>query len=334
MLLRVRNWGALGRGKSGSGSFGQYILAADRYNGTMPMLRDFRLPAALLGLLLASGLAPAAPTIVVRDDAGREVRLAAPARRIGSLAPHLAELAHAAGAGPALVGVSAHSDYPPEVRDLPQVGGGQGLDLERILALRPDLVLAWHSGNPAGALQRLEALGLTLYRSEPADLAAIATSLEQIGALAGTGDAARRSAQAFRDRLAGLHARYDGRRPVSLFYQLWHRPLMTIGGGHWLNDALRTCGGVNVFAGESRQVLALDLEAVLARDPEALVLAGSAGEDPGAALAPWRAWSSLEAVARGRLYWLETERLHRPTPRLLEDLEVLCEQIDAARRLR
>ena len=291
----------------------------------------FNVSGILCGLLLGALLAPARADIVVQDDRGREVRLEAPARRIVSLAPHLTELAYAAGAGSALVGVSAHSDYPAAASQLPRVGGGQGLDLERILALGPDLVLAWHSGNPPRALQQLERLGLVLYRSEPADLAAIATSLERLGRLAGTDAQARQAAQAYRDRLADLHARYAGRRAVPVFYQLWDQPLMTIGGEHWLNDALRTCGAVNVFGEQPRQVLTLELEAVLARAPEALLLAGVG--DEGDALERWRAWPSLDAVRRGRLYWLPADRLHRPTPRILDEVETLCRQIDAARRI-
>jgi iron complex transport system substrate-binding protein len=279
--------------------------------------------------LPGGGLPPARAELLVWDDTGREVRLEVPARRIVSLAPHLTELAYAAGAGEALVGVSAHSDYPAAASDLPRVGGGQGLDLERILALRPDLVLAWHSGNPSQALRHLERLGLVLFRSEPTDLADIATNLERIGLLAGRDAEARRAAQAFRTRLADLRERYAGRRAVPVFYQLWPQPLMAIGGRHWLNDALHSCGAVNVFADLPRQVLTLDVEAVLARDPEVLVVTGT-GEE-GDALARWQAWPALEAVARGRLYWSPSERLHRPTPRLLEDLEILCRRIDAAR---
>jgi iron complex transport system substrate-binding protein len=278
-------------------------------------------------LLLAGGLSSADTQIVVQDDTGRELRLAAPARRIVSLAPHLAELVFAAGAGAALVGVSAHSDYPDAVRELPRVGGGQGLDLERILALHPDLVLAWHSGNPPRALQRLEELGLVLYRSEPAGLEEIATSLERIGQLAGTDEQAGMAALAYRERLTALREQYAGRPPLRLFYQVWHQPLMTLGGRHWLNDALRLCGAVNVFGERPEQVLTLEVEAVLARDPELLLVTGT--EE--AALDLWRAWPSLDAVARGRLYRLPAERLHRPTPRILDEVETLCRQIDTAR---
>ena len=282
------------------------------------------------GLLPGAWLVPAAADVLVHDDTGREVRLAAPARRIVSLAPHLAELVFAAGAGDALVGVSAHSDYPARVRDLPRVGSGQGLDLERILALRPDLVLAWESGNPSSALRRLEALGLVLYRSEPGGLDSIAANLEQIGTLAGTGAEARRAAREYRAGLAALRERYAERRPVRVFYQLWHPPLLTLGGGHWLNDALRVCGAENVFGDWPRQVLTLDVEAVLARDPELLLVTG-VGASPGTALDLWKAWPALDAVAEGRLLWLPVERLHRPTPRILEEVEVLCRHIDGAR---
>ena len=284
----------------------------------------------LLVLVLAGpGGAAGAPVWVV-DDAGREVRLAAPAQRIVSLAPHLTELLFAAGAGERLVGVSEHSSYPPEARRLPGVGGGAGLDLEAIIALQPDLVVAWQSGNSAGQLAQLERLGLVLFYSEPDQIDAVATTLERLGVLAGTATQGSEAAQAYRDGVERLAQRFSGRKPVSVFYQIWERPLMTISGAHMISAWLRLCGGANVFAGLPDLAPTVSLEAVLAADPQVII----AGRYPGKSgdwQRPWRVWSELRAVAGDHLYTVPAEMMERHTPRALVAAEELCEYIERAR---
>jgi iron complex transport system substrate-binding protein len=281
-------------------------------------------------LVMAGRPAPATPAVAVRDDAGREVRLEAPARRIVSLAPHVTELLFAAGAGQRVVGVSEHSDYPPRAARLPRVGGGAGLDLEAVLALQPDLVVAWQSGNSPGQLAQLERLGLVLFYSEPREPAAIATSLERLGTLAGTAAAAERAAAAFRDGVAQLGARYAQQEPVSVFYQIWERPLMTINDAHIISAWLRLCGARNVFAGLSQLASAVSREAVLAADPEVILSGRYAGKGRGWEES-WRAWPRLRAVAEGHLYSVPAEMMERQSPRALIAARELCGYIERAR---
>ena len=284
----------------------------------------------LVALLLAGPGGAAGNPVWVVDDAGREVRLAAPAKRIVSLAPHLTELLFAADAGERLVGVSEHSSYPPEARRLPSVGGGAGLDLEAIIALQPDLVVAWQSGNSTGQLVQLERLGLVLFYSEPGQIDAVATTLERLGVLAGTATRGSEAAQAYRDGVARLAQRFSGREPVSVFYQIWERPLMTISGAHMISAWLRLCGGANVFAGLPDLAPTVSLEAVLAADPQVII----AGRYPGKSgdwQRPWRAWSELRAVAGDHLYTVPAEMMERHTPRALVAAEELCEYIERAR---
>ena len=281
-------------------------------------------------LVLAGPGGAAGNSVWVVDDAGREVRLAAPAKRIVSLAPHLTELLFAADAGERLVGVSEHSSYPPEARRLPRVGGGAGLDLEAIIALQPDLVVAWQSGNSAGQLAQLERFGLVLFYSEPGQIDDVATTLERLGVLAGTATRGSEAAQAYRDGVARLAQRFSGREPVTVFYQIWERPLMTISGAHMISAWLRLCGGANVFAGLPDLATTVSLEAVLAADPQVII----AGRYPGKSgdwQRPWRAWPELRAVAGDHLYTVPAEMMERHTPRALVAAEELCEYIERAR---
>jgi len=266
----------------------------------------------------------------VVDDSGRPVVLAGPARRIVSLAPYLTELLFAAGAGDVLVGVSEYSDYPAASRGIPRVGGGGGLDLERIVALHPDLVVAWQSGNPAWQVQRLRELGLTVFVSEPRRLAAISHTIDSLARLAGTESAAQPVTADFNRRLAALRRTFRGRAPVRVYYQIWDRPLMTINGMHLIDDVIRLCGGNNVFADLPDLAPQVGIESVLQRDPQVIVVAAGRDET-GSGLATWRRWPQLMAVRQGQLYEIERELLVRHTPRILDGAERLCRILDRAR---
>lgn len=285
--------------------------------GTLPLL-------ALS--LIETGVAAAVAAI---DDSGRSVRLEQPARRIVALAPHLTELLFEAGAGGAIVGAAAYSDHPPAARSIPRIGDAHALDLERIVALRPDLVVAWTSGSPQRQLARLRALGLAVFQNEPQDLDAIASTIERLGVLAGTSALAQARAAAFRRDLARIRAAHGGEPPVRVFYQVADRPLLTISSGHVIADALRVCGAVNVFASNRHWLPRPSREAVLLADPDAIVAA--AIPDGPDALAGWRRWTTLRAVGSGRLFTVDPSSLHRATPRILQGIELLCRHMRAAR---
>jgi iron complex transport system substrate-binding protein len=290
----------------------------------------------LLGLALAAGLVlggAARAEIRVVDDNGRAVVLEAPARRILSLAPHATELLFAAGAGDRIVGTVEYSDYPEAARRIPRVGNNAQLDLERIVALDPDLVVIWLSGNAQQQLDRLIRLGIPVFYNEPRPLDAIARSIEQLGRLAGTEAFAARAAQAFGTELAELRARYAGRPPVRMFYQVWDRPLMTVNGDHLINELIELCGGRNLFARLKPLVPLVSIEAVLEADPEAI---GAAVIEPGqqTGLESWRRWPRLTAVVRGNFIYIPADLISRPTPRILEGARRMCAQLDAARAKR
>ena len=271
--------------------------------------------------------------IVVTDVSGVTIRLAAPARRIISLAPHITELVYAAGAGDRLVGNVQYGNYPPAASVLPKVGGSAQLDLEAIVALKPDLVLGWQSGNLPAAVSRLRAMGLTVHLLQPNRIDDIAADLERIGRLAGTGKVAVAAANAFRQRYAGLAARYSRRPPVEVFYQIWNQPLMTVNGKQIISDAIRLCGGRNVFAPLPSIAASVTVEAVIAADPEVIVASGMDEARP-EWLDDWRRWKTLSAVATGNLYFVPPDLIQRHTPRILDGAEQLCTHLEAARTKR
>ena len=205
---------------------------------------------------------PVAAAVVV-DDTNMPVTVVDDPHRVVTLSPHATELAIAAGLGGRLVAISRGGDVPPDYDRLPRLGGAGPLDRERLLTLRPDLVIAWQSGNRAQDLAWLERIGVAVYRSEPASLQQLADSIRRLGRLGGDVEKARKAAEQFerqtRTPCAGLP-------PRSLLVMIWDRPAMTVGGRHWLNSVLDAAGFRNRFADEPRGVFVLADEARLAED--------------------------------------------------------------------
>ncbi len=293
---------------------------------------DFR-RYARLGLVLLALLA-AVPArsgeLHVRDDTGHVVSLAQPAKRIVSLAPSTTELLYAAGGGTRLVGAVDYSDYPPAARRVPRVGGAGSLDLEAIVAQRPDLVLAWAGGNSRDQVARLQAVGIPVFWADPQHLTDIPSVVERFGRLAGTEAAARAAARIWRARLRALRARYRDRRPVRVFYQIWDQPLMTVNGRQMISDVLRLCGGVNVFADLPALAGTVSREAVLAADPQVIIVSGAGAARP-AWLRAWRRWPQLSAVKLDQLYVVPPDIIQRQGPRILDGAERICVDLQHAR---
>jgi iron complex transport system substrate-binding protein len=279
-----------------------------------------RFIASLLVLVVAK-----AGAVSALDSDGRRVSLPAPAQRIISLAPHVTEQLFAAGAGGRIVAVSEYSDYPEEARKLPRVASSGTVDIEAVLAVKPDLVVAWRLEATAAALVRLESLGVPVFYSEPRRLAQIPGMIEALGELAGTAATARPLAASLRNELARLAAAYRGRRPVSVFYQISERPLMTLGGGQFVSDAITLCGGRNVFADATVMAPMVNVESVVAADPEAIVTTHDGW------LEYWRRFPGLRAVQAGNMFTVPVNEMHRHGPRAIHATALLCRQIDAAR---
>lgn len=295
------------------------------------------LPVVLMvALLIATTLgsvgtvAAAGDARSVTDDRGRTVRLAAPARRIIALAPHIAENLFAIGAGPQVIGTVSYSDYPEAAEAVPRIGNHGALDMERIIALKPDLIIAWVSTANRRQAERLETMGFTVYYSDSHTFDELASTFERIGHLTGHDDTATALAMRFRQRIATLQRQYAEAPPVRVFYQVWDQPLMTVSDQHLIAKAIAVCGGVNIFGGLDALIPRISPENVLAQDPEVIV-AGGMGEANHQWLQAWRRWPQLRAVRNAQLHFIPPSLLQRHTPRLLEGTERLCKALDQAR---
>ena len=282
--------------------------------------------AGCLSLLICQSLV----AVEVIDDDNKLVSLATPANKIISLAPSLTELLYAAGAGDKLVGVVEYSDFPEAAKSLPIIGRFDMLDIERILELSPDLVVAWQSGNPRASVTRLQKLGLTVYVAEPDQLNSIPNHIEKLALLADTESVANLAVKDFREKLQKLRAEYSSKTPVSTFYQVWNSPLITAGGRELINDIIKLCGGENIFSDISQIAPKVSEEAVLARNPTVIVASGMDIQRP-EWLDNWKRWPSLTATKLDNLFFIPPELLQRHTPRALQGAKLMCRYIDQAR---
>lgn len=276
---------------------------------------------------------PASAEILVKDATGREVRLKSPAKRVVTLAPHAAESLFAIGAGNTLVGTVEYSDFPPEAKGVPRVGGYSRIDLEAVVALKPDLVIAWQSGNASAQIDKLEKLGLTVFIQQPNLLDEIADQLLELGRLTGHEARAQPAAERYRKRLATLRAANAGKPGVKVFYQIWKTPLMTVGGQQIITDAIKLCGGENAFGQLELMAPTVSVEAVLEANPEAIIATGMGDARP-EWLGDWDKWTRMTAVRRGNLFHINPDIMQRHTPRILDGAEKLCAHLDLARSRR
>jgi iron complex transport system substrate-binding protein len=269
-------------------------------------------------------------TIMLPQADGATLTLAKPAATIVTLAPNLAELVFAAGAGQQLVAVVEYSSFPAQVKQLPRVGDAFRIDLERIMQLDPDLVIAWQSGNPPDALQKLEQMGLKVWRIEISHPEQIAMSVEQISIAAGTEEHGRVLARQLHNRLEMLKRANAGKVPVSYFYQVSYRPLFTINERHIISRGLQLCAANNIFSGLATLAPQISREALVAADPQVMIAPQVLGDPP--ELEAWQAWPGLQAVKHNALLYLPADEISQATPRMLDSLELACKLLDAVRQ--
>ena len=259
---------------------------------------------------------------------GHAAQPATPAIRIVSLAPNLTELTFAAGAGASIVGTVEYSDYPPAALRIARVGDAFRVDFERVLALRPDVVLAWESGTPQTVIERLQALKLNVKTIATWHLADVANAVREIGELAGTSAAADNTAARFERDIAALRDEYGTRKSVSVFLQINDQPLYTVNGKQIMSEMLELCGGRNVFAELSNLAPEIGIEAVIAANPQVIISTDVSGAD---GLAQWQRWRQITAVKSGNVYTLPPENVTRATTRLADGAATLCRTLETAR---
>ena len=283
-----------------------------------------------LALLFLSVIAVPAQAITVQDFSGREVTLDQPAKRIVALAPHIVENLYSAGAGDKLVGVVSYSDFPDEAKNVPEVGTYNAFSLEQVLALNPDLVVMWGSGNGMQTLSTFEALGIPVYVSELRQLSDVPKSIRNLSQLAGTPAIGEAEASRIETELNALHRRYGEKRSLSVLYQIWNDPLQTVNGEHLISEIISLCGGYNIFGDARSLAPRVSIESVLLRDPDAIVASGM-GEARPEWLDQWRAYPSLTAVADEALFFVNPDHLQRPSARIVLGAQSLCQQLDQIR---
>ena len=269
--------------------------------------------------------------ISVRDDDGILVTLKKPAQRIIAMAPHVTELLFAAGGGDKIVGTVTYADYPEAAKLLPRVGDNRQVDLERVIAMKPDLIVVWMHGSSERQVEILRQLKVPIFHSEPKKLDGIADNLVRLGQLMGTESVANAAAGEVRSQFAAMAQKYGKRSPVRLFYQVWDKPLYTLSNGSIVSDAMRLCGGVNIFADLKTTAPVVSVEAVLQADPEAVF--GTAEKDYGG-VALWKPYTTMKAVRNDNLFTLDGELLNRAGPRMVAGTTILCEKLELARQHR
>lgn len=284
--------------------------------------------SASIDIAGATGIADEVPPFSITDDRGRSIRLDHFARRIVSLSPHITELLFAAGAEGRLVGVSRYSDYPEAAKLVPNVGDSSSMDLERIIALKPDLVIAWRSGTTASDINKLDKLGLPVFAVEATRLEDVTRLLRVIGKLAGTSAQAEPAASAYEAELQRIKRVYSGRQPIKVFQLIWHQPLMTVNGDHIISDIIELCGGINVFASASSLTPVISAENLLEANPQAIISSVSlefseAGVN--------QRLPEVSAVKSHHLFFVHPDLMHRQSPRMLQAARTVCAQLEAVR---
>lgn len=268
--------------------------------------------------------------IRITDDAGSEHILSDTKKRLVSLMPHSTELLFEIGAGDLIVGAVEYSDFPEAAKSIPRVGGYSALNIEAILALQPDMILAWPEGNRGRELEKLKDLNLPLFVSDPRDFHDIARAMAYLGTITGRRQGAQQAIERFNQRYQKLKKDYSSQKPLQVFYQVWNAPLMSQNGDTFISRAIELCGGKNIFADLPMANPQVSIEAILTENPDVIVASGMGQARP-EWLDDWRQYKTLQAVQNNHLVHIPPELLQRPTSRLLQGTEILCEALQSAR---
>ncbi|MFZ6658423.1 cobalamin-binding protein [Undibacterium sp. TJN19] len=294
----------------------------------------FLSPVVFAGVIVMTGLAGhAQASITVTDDLGNQVTLTKPAQRVISLSPHVTELIYAVGAGERIIGTVKYSDYPPQAKNIPRVGDNRQLDLERVLAMKPDLLIVWMHGAYERQLETLRQSGIPYFFSEPHKLENIPETFIKLGSLFGTEKQAQVAAAEFRQQIQQLSSQYQNKSKVKTFYQVWGKPLYTLNDSHIVSDAIRMCGGENIFGKLPVTAPVVSTEAVLKENPEAIITGDSKTQEV-SGIEQWKTFPSLLATKNNNLISIEGDLVNRSGPRIIEGTKLICQALEQARQKR
>lgn len=250
--------------------------------------------------------------------------------RIVALAPHIVENLYSIGAGEQIVGTVEYADFPASANDIPRIGGHQGIQIEKLLALKPDLVLAWKSGSKADDLAQLERLGINVSYSDTRKVEKVADEVRRLGALTGREKAANETALQFQRKLSAIKAKHQGKQDITVFYQLWPEPMMTVGKNTWLNQLIEICHGSNVFSDNQTDYPLISIENVVVAKPEVIIIPDEESDTP-QPVVDWQQWPEVPAVKHNQFIHVNADLLHRFTFRMLDGLDNMCNKIAHSR---
>lgn len=251
--------------------------------------------------------------------------------RIIALAPHIVENLFAIGAGDNIVGTVDYADYPSEAQSIERIGGYYGISLEKVLALKPDLVIAWKSGNQSEDLAQIERLGIKVYLSNPTTIAGVADELLTFGEFTGNIEQSQQAANAFTQKLNAIIKSQQNKKNITAFYQLWSEPMMTVGKNTWINQLIETCHVSNVFAQSVTDYPQISIENVIVTKPQVIIIPDEKSKTP-QPVVNWQKWPEVPAVKNDQFISVNADLLHRFTPRMLDGLADMCGKIDASRK--
>jgi len=286
-----------------------------------------RLFIVLSSLFLSIELS--AEAFVINDDEGRSVTFTKPAKRIISLSPHATELLFAAGATDQIIATVSFSDYPEQAKRIPRIGGHQKIDIETIIKLNPDIIIAWKSGSQDGQIAKLKELGFKIYYSEPRRFKDIANNIINLGKMLGTTVHATETANKFLKKLNDLKIKYKDRSIVSVFYQVWNEPLITINKDHIITSIIEFCGGRNIYADVASRAPRIGIESILSANPDAIIIGVS--ETKTNWNKQWYKWQGLDAVKNNHVFVVNADYMVRQGVRVLKGIETVCDDLNLVR---
>jgi len=284
----------------------------------------------LLSILLVCCSLSVMAEVRVVDDNGDEVRLAVPAQRIISLAPNITEVLFHIGVGDQIVGADEYSNYPEAAKQILRVNNHAAANYELILSLKPDLVIAWQSGNGDKIINPLRKLGIPVFVVETHQIERIPNLFRRFGQLSGNNDLAQQRIEEFTQRLQLLGDAQTGKSVVRTFYQIWDQPLITLNGKHMVSDVIELCGGINIFADAVPLVPYVNIESIVAADPQVIIAGGSQEEQPGW-FSSWQQWTGISAVQHKQIYLIPADLMQRHSVRILDGAQMMCDYLDSAR---
>jgi vitamin B12 transport system substrate-binding protein len=252
-------------------------------------------------------------------------------RRIIALAPHIVESLYQIGAGAQIIGTTEHSDYPAAAENILRVGNYARLQIEKIIQLKPDVVIAWRTGNPPEDLDRLEKYQVKVIYSDPRKLEDVASELLMLGKVTGREEMAQKYANEYLDKLNEISTTYRAQAPINVFYELWSRPIRTVAKNAWLQQQIELCGGANPFANATDDYPSVGLEQVLVTLPQVVIQPNPHSADSPDGL-NWRQWQHIPAVKHDFIFHPNPDKTHRMTSRMLDEVVIMCEQIHTARQ--